>query len=88
MGTGINRIRKSMKSSNLPAPEFKFYEHSFYTTLIDKTGLGITEKVAEKQEQTTQKIQSLPKGGLLTLLKNMVGSELVERVSSKLAENQ
>ncbi len=44
MGTGINRMKKSMKISNLPPPEFKFYEHSFYTNLFDKTKLEISEK--------------------------------------------
>lgn len=37
MGTGINRMRKAMESLNLPAPEFKFYEYSFYTILFDRT---------------------------------------------------
>ena len=89
MGTGINRIRKAMKSSNLPAPEFKFYEHSFYTTLSDKT--MIKGAVAEPQktvEKTGQKIQNLSRKELLTLLENKVGSKLVEKVGSKLVENQ
>ena len=74
MGTGINRIRKAMKSSNLPAPEFKFYEHSFYTTLSDKT--MIKGAVAEPQktvEKTGQKIRNLSRKELLTLLENKVG---------------
>ncbi|MCD6457127.1 MAG: putative DNA binding domain-containing protein [Methanophagales archaeon] len=89
MGTGINRIRKAMKSSNLPAPEFKFYEHSFYTTLFDKT--MIKGAVAEPQktvEKTGQKIRNLSRKELLTLLENKVGSRLVEKVGSKLVENQ
>ena len=62
LGTGINRIRKAMELPNLPAPEFKFYEHSFYVNLFDKTmikGAG-----AESQE-TVEKI--------LTAIKNNPG---------------
>ena len=52
MGTGINRIRKAMESSNLSVPEFKFYEHSFYTSLFDKTYLATEkEKTVEKNLQ-------------------------------------
>jgi len=89
LGTGINRIRKAMKSSNLPAPEFKFYEHSFYVNLFDRT--MIKGAVAEPQktvEKTGQKIQNLSRKELLTLLENKVGSRLVEKVGSKLVENQ
>ena len=56
MGTGINRIRKAMESSNLPAPEFKFYEHSFYVNLFDRTmikGIGIESQ--ETVEKTVEK---------------------------------
>ena len=89
LGTGINRIRKAMELPNLPAPEFKFYEHSFYTTLFDKT--MIKGAVAEPQktvEKTGQKIQNLSRKELLTLLGNKVGSKLVEKVGGKLVENQ
>jgi len=48
MGTGINRIRKAMDKANLPVPEFKFFEYSFYTTLIDKTRLETPEKDLER----------------------------------------
>ena len=48
MGTGINRIRKAMEALYLPVPEFKFYEHSFYTTLVDKTILKIPGKDLQK----------------------------------------
>ena len=59
MGTGINRIIKAMKSSNLPAPEFKFYEHSFYTTLIDKTMIkGAVSEPQKTVEKTGQKTQN------------------------------
>jgi len=51
MGTGIKRIRKAMEKANLPAPEFKFFEYSFYTTLIDKTRLKTPEKDLEKDLQ-------------------------------------
>ena len=63
LGTGINRIRKAMESSNLPKPEFKFYEYSFYTSLFDKTmikGIGIESQ--ETVEKTVEK--------LLTAIKN------------------
>ena len=89
MGTGINRIRKAMETSNLPVPEFKFYEHSFYTSLFDKTmikGIGIESQ--ETVEKTTRKILNISRTELLTLLENKVGSKLVERVGSKLVENQ
>nr|AAU83511.1 conserved hypothetical protein [uncultured archaeon GZfos29E12] len=88
LGTGINRIRKAMESTNSPAPEFKFYEHSFYTSLFDKTmikGIGIESQ--ETVEKTTQKILNLSRKELLTLLENKVGSKLVETVGSKLVEN-
>jgi len=89
LGTGINRIKGAMKSSNLPDPEFKFYEHSFYTNLFDKTMIKGTGAESQKtMEKTTQKIQNLSRKELLTLLENKVGSKLVERVGSKLAENQ
>ena len=48
MGTGINRIKNAMKSSNLPPPKFEFYEHSFYTTLNDKTKFKRPEKDLRK----------------------------------------
>ncbi len=79
LGTGINRIRKAMELSNLPAPEFKFYEHSFYVNLFDKTmikGIGIESQ--ETVEKTIQKILNLSRKELLTLLGNKVGSKLVE----------
>ncbi len=63
LGTGINRIRKAMESSNLPKPEFEFYEHSFYTSLFDKTmikSIGIESQ--ETVEKTVEKI--------LTAIKN------------------
>jgi len=89
MGTGINRIKEAMKSSSLPAPEFKFYEHSFYTTLFDKTMIkGIRIESQETGEKTTQEIPNLSRKELLTLLENKVGSKLVEKVGSKLVENQ
>lgn len=63
LGSGINRIRNAMELSNLPKPEFKFYEYSFYTSLFDKTmieGSGIeSQKTVEK---TVEKI--------LTAIKN------------------
>jgi len=56
MGTGINRIKNAMKSSNLPVPEFKFYEHSFYTILFDRTRLTIPGKDLQKDlEKDLQK---------------------------------
>ncbi|NAT10705.1 transcriptional regulator [ANME-1 cluster archaeon AG-394-G06] len=89
LGTGINRIMRAMKSSNLPAPEFKFYEHSFYTTLSDKTMIkGAVTEPQKTVEKTGQKIQNLSRKELLTLLENTVGSKLVEKVGSKLVENQ
>jgi ATP-dependent DNA helicase RecG len=89
LGTGINRIRKAMELPNLPAPEFKFYEHSFYTSLFDKTMLkGIGIESQETVEKTIQKIRNLSRKELLTLLGNKVGSKLVETVGSKLVENQ
>jgi ATP-dependent DNA helicase RecG len=57
MGTGINRIKKAMKLSNLPNPEFKFYEHSFYANLFDRTIITGKEKDLEKGfEKTVGKI--------------------------------
>jgi len=89
LGTGINRIKGAMKLSNLPDPEFKFYEHSFYVNLFDKTMIKGTGAESQKiEEKTTQKIQNLSRKELLTLLGNKVGSKLVEKVSSKLVENQ
>ena len=56
MGTGISRIKNAMASSNLPVPEFKFYEHSFYTTLFDRTKLKISKKDLQKDlEKDLQK---------------------------------
>ena len=92
MGTGINRIRRAISTSNLPTPEFKFYEHSFYTILFDKTKIKGTvsesEKAGKKYPKNIQEIQNLPRKELLTLLKNKVGGKLVERVGSKLVENR
>ena len=53
MGTGINRIKNAMDKANLLAPEFKFFEYSFYTTLFDKTYIVAEEKTVEK---TVEKI--------------------------------
>jgi ATP-dependent DNA helicase RecG len=53
MGTGINRIKNAMDKANLLAPEFKFFEYSFYTTLFDKTYMVAEEKTVEK---TVEKI--------------------------------
>ncbi len=89
LGTGINRIRKAMESTNLPAPEFKFYEHSFYVNLFDRTMIkGTWAESQETVEKTILKIQNLSRKELLTLLENKVGSKLVETVGSKLVENQ
>ncbi len=89
LGTGINRIKNAMKLSNLLAPEFKFYEHSFYANLFDKTMLkNIRIESQETVEKTTQKIQNLSRKELLTLLGDKVGSKLVDKVGSKLVENQ
>lgn len=89
MGTGINRIRKAISASNLPAPEFKFYEHSFYTILFDKIMIkSSVTKLQKTAEKIGQKIQNLSRRELLTLLQNEVGSKLVEKVGSKLVENQ
>lgn len=88
LGTGINRIKGAMKFSNLPNPEFKFYEHSFYANLFDKTMIkGIGAESQKTVEKSTQKIQNLSRKETLTLLENMVGSKLVEKVGSKLVEN-
>jgi len=89
LGTGINRIRKAMELPNLPAPEFKFYEHSVYVNLFDETMIkGTGAESQETVEKTTQKILNLSRKELLTLLENKVGSKLVEKVGSKLVENQ
>jgi len=78
-----------MKLSNLPNPEFKFYEHSFYVNLFDRTMIkGAGAESQKTVEKTTQKIQNLSRKELLTLLENRVGSKLVEKVGSKLVENQ
>jgi ATP-dependent DNA helicase RecG len=62
LGTGINRIRKAMETSNLPAPEFKFYEYSFYTSLFDKTYLATGNIDIEKiRVKTREKIIDLIK---------------------------
>ncbi|NAS89915.1 transcriptional regulator [ANME-1 cluster archaeon AG-394-G21] len=76
LGTGINRIRKAMESTNLPAPEFKFYEHSFYVNLFDET--MIKGAVAESQktvEKTTQKTEG-------------VVEKVTEKVTERVTENQ
>ena len=62
LGTGINRIRKAMKLPNLPAPEFKFYEHSFYVNLFDETML---KGAGAESQETVEKI--------LTAIKNNPG---------------
>jgi ATP-dependent DNA helicase RecG len=56
LGTGINRIRKAMESSNLPAPEFKFYEYSFYVNLFDETMIKLVETVGSKLVENQLKI--------------------------------
>ena len=78
-----------MELPNLPAPEFKFYEHSVYVNLFDETMIkGTGAESQETVEKTTQKILNLSRKELLTLLENKVGSKLVEKVGSKLVENQ
>ncbi len=67
MGTGINRIRKAMESSNLPAPEFKFYEHSFYTSLFDKIYLA-TEDI--EKEKIRVKIRGKTREKIIDSIKN------------------
>jgi len=47
VGSGINRIRTSMKESNLPEPVFE-YNYSFSATLLDETGGKGQEKVGER----------------------------------------
>lgn len=85
LGTGINRIKKAMELLDLPSPEFKFYEHSFYVDLYDG---AMIKGVEIKSQKTVEKIQNLSRKELLTLLENKVGSKLVEKVGSKLVENQ
>lgn len=58
LGTGINRIRKALKESNLPPPKFE-YNHSFFVNLYDKTGVSgeLAEKVTEKvTKKVTKKV--------------------------------
>ena len=54
LGTGITRIRKTMRESGLSEPEFN-YNHSFFATLYDKTNLTLSRSggvttVAERRE--------------------------------------
>ena len=79
----------ALKLSDLPGPEFKFYEHSFYVNLYGRMMIkGIEAESQKTVEKTVEKIQNLSRKELLTLLKNKVGSKLVEKVGSKLVENQ
>jgi len=58
LGTGINRIRRAMESSNLPAPEFKFYEYSFYVNLFDETMIkGAVTEPQKTVEETVGQIE-------------------------------
>lgn len=58
LGTGINRIRKAMELTNLLAPEFKFYEYSFYTSLFDKTMIkGAVTELQKTVGETVGKIE-------------------------------
>ena len=58
LGTGINRIRKAMKLLNLPTPEFKFYEYSFYANLFDETMIkGAGAESQKTVEETVGKIE-------------------------------
>ena len=76
LGTGINRIRKAMESSNLPKPEFKFYEYSFYTSLFDKTMIkGAVTEPQKTVEETVGKIEREFK-------------KLGEKVGEKVGENE
>jgi ATP-dependent DNA helicase RecG len=76
LGTGINRIKGAMKSSNLPDPEFKFYEHSFYVNLFDRT---MIKGIAAKSVKTTPKLeQEFEK----------LGKRLGEKLGKRLGENQ
>jgi len=71
MGTGINRIREAMDKDNLPAPEFKFYEHSFYTSLFDKTKLKIPEKDLQKDlEKDLEKLNTNQRKIITEIRKN------------------
>ncbi len=60
LGTGINRIKKAMKLSNLPNPEFKFYEHSFYANLFDRTMIkGIATEPLKATPKLKQEFEKL-----------------------------
>jgi len=71
LGTGINRIKGAMKSSNLPDPEFKFYEHSFYVNLFDRTYLATGNIEIEKiRVKTREKIRVKTREKIIDLIKN------------------
>ncbi|MDP2908987.1 MAG: ATP-binding protein, partial [Nanoarchaeota archaeon] len=66
LGTGINRIRKALKESNLPHPRFE-YNHSFFVTLYDKTGIsselveGLVEGLVETQKKILDLVSDSPR---------------------------